>query len=47
MTSQRSDGVVDRACASEAVGVGSIPVSGRADDFTKLAFTASLFGVQH
>ena len=43
----RSDGVVDRASASEAVGAGSIPVSGQANDFRKLAFTASLLGVQH
>ena len=43
----RSDGVVDRASASEAVDAGSIPVSGQAEDFRKLAFTASLLGVQH
>ena len=43
----RSDGVVDGASASEAVDAGSIPVSGQAEDFRKLAFTASLLGVQH
>ena len=43
----RSDGVVDRASASEAVDAGSIIVSGQAEDFRKLAFTASLPGVQH
>ena len=43
----QSDDVVDRASASEAVDAGSIPVSGQAEDFRKLAFTASLLGVQH
>ena len=36
-----SDGQVDRTSASEAVDAGSIPVSGQAEDFRKLAFTAS------
>ena len=43
----RSDGVVDRASASEAVYEGWIPVSGQAEYFRKLAFTACLLGVQH
>ena len=43
----RTDGPVDRASASEAADAGSIPVSGQAEDFRKLAFTASLLGVQH
>ena len=43
----RSDGQVDRASASEAVATGSIPVSGQAEDVKKMAFTASLLGVQH
>ena len=43
----RSDGVVDRASASEEVDAGSLPVSGKAEDLRKLAFTASLLGVQH
>ena len=42
-----SDGQVDRAFASEAVGAGSIPVPGQAENFRKLAFTASVLGVQH
>ena len=43
----RSDGVVDRAFVSDAVYAGSIPVLGQAEDFRKLAITASLLGVQH
>ena len=43
----QSDGVVDRASASEAVDVCSIPVSGQAEDFRKLAFTVSMLSVQH
>ena len=45
--SNRSDGQVNRASASEAVDAGSIPVSGLAEGFRKLAFTASLLGIQH
>ena len=41
------DGQVDRTSASEAVDAGSNPVSDQAEDFRKLAFTASLLGVQH
>ena len=43
----RSDGIVDRASASEAVDAGLIPVFAQAKDFRKQAFTASLLGVQH
>ena len=47
MKSYSSDGQVDGASASEVVDAGSIPVSGQAEDSRKLAFTASLLGVQH
>ena len=43
----RSGGIMDRVSTCEVVDVGSISVSGQAEDFKKLAFTASLFGVQH
>ena len=43
----QSDGVVDRASASEAVDADSSPMSGQAKDLRKLAFTASLLGIQH
>ena len=42
----RSDDEVNKASASEAVDTGSISMSGQAEDFRKLAFTASLRGVQ-
>ena len=47
MKNNQSDGVVNRASASEAVDTGSIPLLGQAEDFRKLALTASLLGVEH